>query len=484
SPYTTFEVDMECSGALSFKRRFMENWIDVSTTYDITPVYAATLKGGNYNEAACYGYSGELFIPYDYLEYLGVVEEDVKPTEVYINPVLITSYSYEGTLQTDRNWHNLAAADTDGDGWANPSTFFHFNENGFISYDITTEITGKGSVTTAKNYKFAVANNSLTFNVVADDGYTLKTLTINDENYKDKISYKNYKAQIYISSVTENLNIKAEFEEITATQRLVSGNIVPKGIAAGKGITDMQVKYFDGFKYADLRTVNGAFAGYLPEGNYTLVVVSKSMGFEIAKQAITVAAENAPITFNVDDTMYGDNRTIRFDGIEIAGGSTTVDIDNPVTSEKFVFSFRLGVEGEKSFPASRYVEDFRLIADNGDYITFQLVRWDGNFAVKIFTHGHADQDIGGGGAEISAAAQANNYIDFVLVRDGKTLTIYGYGNDNQLHKVGTAALFDTVKDTQINTYLLWARDYSEGYGAKVSNCVFYQGTTDLEVLNG
>lgn len=465
--YTTFEIDMECSGRLTFKRRFMDGWANVSTTYDISPVYAASLKGGNYNQSACYGYSGELFIPYDFLEYLGILEDDKEVGQVYINPVLITSYSYEGTLQSDRNWYNLAAADTDGDGWANPSSFLHFDENGFVSYDIKTEITGNGSVSTPKGYKFAVADNSLTLNILADDGYTLDALTVNDEDYKGKITYQNYNAQLYFSSVTENLNVKASFKPVTGTPHLINGKIIPEGVEASKGISDMQVKYFDGFKYVDLRTVDGAFAGYVPEGQYKLVVVSKSMGFEVTEADITVSDENTSIIIGVDDTMYGVNRAIRFDGIEIAGGSTEVALNNPVTAEKFVFAFRLGVAEGKNFPADIYVEDFRLVADNGDYITFALVRWNGNFVVKIYTRGHADQEVGGLDASVTSAAIANGYIDFVVVRDGRTLTVYGYGEDGALHQIGTASLYDTVSNTQINTFVLWARDNSDGYGAKV-----------------
>lgn len=479
-----FEVDMVCSGELNFKRRFMDNWVDAATTYDITPVYAAKTKGGNYNERVCTGYTGELFIPYDYLEAIGVTDKGVKPQEVYINPVLITSYSYEGTLRSDRNWHNLAAADTDGDGWANPSTFLHFDKDGLVAHDIKVDIEGKGEIFTDKGYDFAIADNSLTLNVSADNGYTLDALTINNVNYKDKIVFKDYKAQIYIPSATEDLNIKATFKLLPSEQRLVSGNIVPDGVAASAGISDMRVKYFDGFNFYDLRTVNGAFMGYIPEGEHELVVVSARDGYTVTRRDVTVNANTPAINITVDDSMYGDKRAIRFDGIALAGGSRTVEIGNPVTASKFVFKFRLGVGMDgAAFPADKYVENFRLMADNGDYMCFQLVRWGGNFSTKVFTRGHEDQDMGGIGEALTAAAVQNNYLDFVLVRNGRNVDAYAYDLSGALVKLGSVSLYETMSDTQINSYSLEsAEGVTPEVGVKVSDCVIYQGTTDLAVL--
>mgnify|MGYP001851068556 CR=1 FL=1 len=480
---SAFEVDMVCSGELSFKRRFKNSgWVNVETTYDITPVYAAATKGGNYNSDACYGYSGELFIPYDFLECLGLLEEGQKPQEVYINPVLITSYSYDGTLQSDRNWHNLAAADTDGNGWDNPSSFFHFDENGLVSYDIKTKIEGKGTVSSDKGYNFALKNNSLTLNVSAEDNYTLESLTINDA--PAVITYKDYKAQIYLPSVNEDLNVKAVFKQVTATPRFVSGNIVPSGVEAGQGITDMQVKYFDGFAYRDLTTVNGAFAGYIPEGECEIVVTSRNSGYIVTRKNITVAESNAPVTVSVDGTMYGVNRAIKFDGITLASGSKTESL-NPVTNEKFVFAFRMGVGVDgKKFPADKYVLGLTLNGENDDYVTVQLVRWNGNFETKIFTKGNPDQNLGGIGDKATAAAVQNGYLDFVLVRDGQDLTLYAYNLNGALEKLGEAKLFDNLKDTAITTFSLWGNEgVTPEYGMKLSNCVIYQGTTDLSVVN-
>ncbi len=481
----TFEIDMQCSGVLSIKKFILGTWKETYATDAITPVFTAVTKGGKYNTADCTGYTGELFMPYEFFVSLGLIDEGEKLDEVYVNPVLITSYGYDGTTQNDRNWYNTAGVDTDGDGWNNPSTFLHFNANGLVSYDINAEITGKGSVTTPKGYEFALKDNSLTLNVTAENGYTLDTLTINEENYKNQIKRVDGVSQIFIPQVTEDLNIKATFKEITGEKRLVKGNIVPDGINAATGISDMVVKLFDGFNYNELRTVNGSFAGNIVEGEYELYVMSKSYGYEIMSQKLTVDENLQELTLTVDDTMYGENSTVYFDGFTLASGGKTVKLEKPITSDRFVFEFGLGlgVDGAE-FPADKYVEEVSLQTDNGDYICFQFLRWGGNFETKILLNGYDAQSFGVFEEEFSSFILRNKHLDFVLVRDDDVLTAYVRDESNNLKKLGEASLFAAIGSTPLTSYRLnGAEGVTPEYGIKLYDCTVYQGTTDLDVLD-
>lgn len=84
---TAFEVDMEADGTLTFKRRVKGGWVPFHTTTDIMATLVSTTKGGEVNEESCYGYTLELFMPYEYLVWLGVLEDGERPEEFYVNPV-------------------------------------------------------------------------------------------------------------------------------------------------------------------------------------------------------------------------------------------------------------------------------------------------------------------------------------------------------------------------------------------------------------
>lgn len=486
----TFEIDMQCSGVLGVKKFILGTWKSTAAPYDVAPKYAAATHGGNYNTALCTGYSGELFVPYEYFVHFGLAEEGEKIDEVYVNPVLITAYGYDGTTTNDRNWYNTAGEDTDGNGWSNPSTFLHFNKNGLVSYDINTEITGKGNVSTQKGYDFALKDNSLTLNVTAENGYTLDTLTVNDVNYKDKLEYNDGVAQIFLPTVNADVNVKATFVETSATQRSVKGNIIPQGVNASKGVYDMEVSLFDGFNYNALRTINGSFAGNVPEGDYALVVLSKSEGYEITRQNIKVDKDLTDIVVNIDDTMYGDTAAIRFDGLSLGLGSKTVNLPKPVMSDKFVFTFRLGVGVDgASFPVDKYVEEISLQTESGAYIAFQLLRWNqpgetqGQFETKILLDGYDVQSQGLFSQDFTDLVLSQGYLDFALVRNDRVLTIYAKNANGEYEQLGTASLFSAIGDEPITTYRLsGAEGVTAQVGVKISECVIYQGTDDINII--
>ena len=74
-----FEIDLLPTGYLLFKRpNAAGGWSDVSTTHDKMAYLGAKPFGGEVNTDECTGYDLELFIPYDYLDVLGVDAQLVK----------------------------------------------------------------------------------------------------------------------------------------------------------------------------------------------------------------------------------------------------------------------------------------------------------------------------------------------------------------------------------------------------------------------
>ena len=106
-----FEIDLMPTGDMLFKRSNgkRDGYTNVTTTNDIMAVLGTTTKGGEVNTADCYGYCMELFIPWDYMQWLDMDVESVKNGFVYINPAHITSYNLAGTdTSIDRYWYFYA----------------------------------------------------------------------------------------------------------------------------------------------------------------------------------------------------------------------------------------------------------------------------------------------------------------------------------------------------------------------------------------
>lgn len=488
---TSFEIDMQCSGELKVKQRF-QNWTDVSTVDEITPQYRATVKNGAINSATCDGYIGELFLPYDFFVHLELIDEGEKINEVYVNPVLITSYSQTDTnTNTGRHWYNTCDHDTDGSGWNNPQENFHFNKDGLISHDITINANAGGSVSAPKGYNFAIDKNSLTLNISADDGYTLKKLSLNGENMMGKIQFDNDgSAYLYLPSVTQDLTVDAEFAAVSPETRVVEGNITadncPEAIA---NMSDIQARYFDGFKYTPLRTTNGHFRGSVPVDGFDLVLYSLSGGYVITSHSVEAGSEDIAYDFVIDQTMYGSKRTVSDSGTVIYSGNKTVNLSGTVTAKGMVASFWYGLPGPgnigediTSDAGGHYVSNFYIMADSSTYVRLQIVKW-GGYSIKALIPSQSEQAIVLTGEVLNKLIQDNGLHLYIEGGD-KEWTVYADidGKAVSLGKFTVGTIFNSSKITQYRVEA--AEGVCNNWGVKVSDIVFYQDTTLDKVLKG
>lgn len=483
---TSFRIDMQCSGYYNFTQRLNGEFVDVLSTHEINPVYKVKTKGGAYNTDECYGYSGEMFIPYTFFRHLDVLGDTETIKEIYVNPVLNTSYNFDGDTENDRHWYNTASFDTDGDGWGKPVKNFHFDEHGLKSHKITVDCGDGGSVAVPKNYDFAIDNNSLTLDLFAEEGYTLKTLTVNDENYKDKITFENFQAKLKFLRVTEDLNIKAEFEKIDGELCKISGNIVPEGVNANKGLSDMKVKYFDGFKYCDLRTVDGSYTGKIAKGEYDIVVYSQKDGYEVTSKHIDLNKDLQVEPIIVDDSMYGDLRTYKFDGTAFYIDWRTLALPGTVTADKFVFSFWFGLVGPgKIDEQDRFVNNLEINAGTAGNIRLQLVRWDGNDSVAILLpnaahYGELKDNLSG----VDEALKRDNGLKITIVKDGNNLKVYAVDKDGERQQLLDINMGSHLSDALVFDSLTVYDADGRGmdYGVLLKDCVIIQSCADISKL--
>lgn len=210
----TFEFSFVADGKYA-SRVNQADLVEVLTTYDRLPVVVTQTIGGEVNTADCTGYVVEAFFPYSFLEFAGwTLPEDISDLIIGINPVHIFSYNYAGTdKDVDRFWSNWAPAYGIEAGWCTPHTYFHFGENGLLSYDykITCGGTGSGTVTEKNNMPYVLQQTGATFIVNAINGADITKLTVNGENYLDKLQYSGATASFTVKKPTEDLEIEVEF---------------------------------------------------------------------------------------------------------------------------------------------------------------------------------------------------------------------------------------------------------------------------------
>ena len=132
-----FEIDLLPTGDMLFKRGNGKidgsntGFSNVTSSNDIMARLGATTKGGAVNTESCYGYCMELFIPWDYMQWLGVDTDALKDGFVYINPAHITAFNYAGKdLKLDRYWYHYAQQL--GAKFSNVTQHFRFNGEGVM----------------------------------------------------------------------------------------------------------------------------------------------------------------------------------------------------------------------------------------------------------------------------------------------------------------------------------------------------------------
>ena len=218
-----FEIDLLPTGNMSFK---MSNgkwgYIDVKTTNDKMAILGATTKGGEVNTNECYGYVLELFIPWDYLEWLDVDVEQMKD-HALVNIAHITSFNYDGkNTNVDRYWYSFG--DQIGAAFTDVYRFYKFDRNGavgtvpvnFVDGDHYS-ISGQAAVMPGK---------SATVTVTPDEGYIISSILVDGKECIGNAKFNSDgSATLTVNNVIKDVTVSATAEVMAVGKSTLSGQL-------------------------------------------------------------------------------------------------------------------------------------------------------------------------------------------------------------------------------------------------------------------
>ena len=251
-----FEIDLQPTGDMFFR---MSNgkwgYIDATTTKDKMARLGATTKGGDVNTQECYGYMLELFIPWDYLEWLGV---DVAKMQDHalVNIAHITAFNYDGkNTNVDRYWYQFA--EQIGAGFTDVYRFFKFNKDGAVGTVPVTfvggehySISGQASVLSGK---------SATVTVTPEAGYAITSMLVDGKERISDVKFNSDgSATLTINNVTKEVTVSAVAEVMKEGNSTLSGQLQLKNA--------MYADSFEGVIF----TCNGSPVTIDDNGNFEL----------------------------------------------------------------------------------------------------------------------------------------------------------------------------------------------------------------------
>lgn len=488
----SFEVDMQADGSLNFKQRTYAGWTNVAAPNHIMPVLGAVTKGGDVNTEECYGYTLELFIPYDYLEYLGILQEGETLEELYLNPVLITSYSYDET-QKDlaRNWYNFASSLPDG-GWSRPDKNYHFDIFGLFANDLDITVTGEGTVEEKNGNNYAVDGSTMELLVKAEKGYKLDAFTVNGEDYRQMLVFGDDGAVCTVNGVLEDLEICAVFSKVSDESAAFEATLSYAGDQQQAAVLeDLQLQLFDGSNYYPATKNGNAYAATVPKGSYLLQVRSLTEGYLVTQMPVDLT-EDIHMEVSVSDSMYGDGRCIYLGNLRVAAGSGVQELEKPLAAESFVYGCKLGSHRKGAYGANeKYVSQASVFFENQmNSLRLQVLRWGQAYYFKMAVVSN-DSMISAGYVTCAMSDSLKNallrdgYLQCYIVKDGENAALYAVNSMGETEKVTDS--FDITPLASMDVFGVGLDAY-DGVGkdcpAVLNDSVLRGDTTDIhDIIN-
>ena len=387
------EIDMLPTGDLSIRQRTAkDNWVNVASTDDIMATLGATTKGGPVNTEECTGYCLELFMPWAYLEKLGMNIADNQDF-FYVNPVHITSYNYDGTQSgTDRYWYSFATQ-LGGDGWNDVPQYFRFGALGAMG-TAPVEMMGDEHCTVTGNDS-VIPGMMMAVQVAPEEGYALSSILVNGQEYIHQVAYnENGAVTLQLRGEKEGLKISASAQPVTEGTQTLSGTVQVHKLG-GDTLEGVLVSYKGpgGEKPITLDS-NGSFAlSGLSQGYYTITAEKK--GYAPINRGIYLNRDvetNLALEYQVFQAEVGYNWILdkqnegvldRFGG---SGKILTVDSYNKFLVEgQFRYDTQLAASSEgDNFLQQR--AGIQIKFSNGKYWRVDLMLENGKYKVQYATH--------------------------------------------------------------------------------------------------
>ena len=218
-----FEIDLQPTGDMLFK---MSNgkwgYLDAKTTNDKMAVLGATTKGGEVNTTECYGYVLELFIPWDYMEWLDVDVEKMKD-HALVNIAHITSFNYDGkNSNVDRYWYSFG--DQIGAAFTDVYRFYKFDKDGAVgTVPVKFE---SGEHYTISGMASVMSGKSATVTVTPEEGYTISSVLVDGKDRMSEVKFNSDgSATLTINNITKAVTVSAKAEPVKAGKSTLSGQL-------------------------------------------------------------------------------------------------------------------------------------------------------------------------------------------------------------------------------------------------------------------
>ena len=218
-----FEIDLQPTGDMVFK---MSNgkwgYIDAKTTNDKMARLGATTKGGDVNTNECYGYVLELFIPWNYLEWLDVDVAKMKD-HALVNIAHITSFNYAGTNNDiDRYWYQFG--EQIGASFTDVYRFYKFDENGAVG-TVPVSFVG-GQHYSISGQASVLSGKSATVTVTPEAGYAITSVLVDGKECISDVTYNHDgSATLTVNNVTKEVTISATAEIMKDGKSTLSGQL-------------------------------------------------------------------------------------------------------------------------------------------------------------------------------------------------------------------------------------------------------------------
>ena len=225
SQNTVFEIDLLPTGDMSFKKSNGKyGYINVASSDDVMAYLGATTKGGEVNTPECYGYALELFIPWDYMEWLDQDVESMKNGYVLINPAHITSNNLTGTdHDLDRYWYYYVQQI--GVDFTNVAQYFRFDGTGVQG---TKEIT----LTEGEHFRYegnniALPGMNVPITIIPDEGYALTSILVDGVEQIHKVDFnEDGSVTIKVRCTGGDQTVSAAAEAVTAGNKTITGKVL------------------------------------------------------------------------------------------------------------------------------------------------------------------------------------------------------------------------------------------------------------------
>lgn len=434
---SVFEIDLLPTGDMTFKKSNGKGgYVNVATTDDKMAVLGATTKGGEVNTEECTGYNLELFIPWDYMDKLGMDVDAMKENYTYVNPAHITSFNFAGTdTAVDRYWYFFAQQH--GATFSNVYQYYRFNEDGALGTMPTKKTEGEHVSITGD--AAVIPGMKTTYTITPDKGYAVNSILVNGEEYISKVSYdKEGAALLTIRGKVEGLEIAATAEAATDGNKTLSGTISINKMG-GDSLAGVSASYNGptGEKPIEFDAAGSFALTDLKQGYYTITVEKEgydklTRGIYLNRDIITELVLEYP-TFEVVSggcwMLDYQNEGIlnKFGG---AGVILSKDAYSKFTVEaNFRFDEELTKEYENNTHFTQQRQGLRIKFSNEKVWHIDVMKENGKYIVQYAKFSGDNTMFGWKGIHEMTASEiakftSENGIKLEVQRDGKYANVY------------------------------------------------------------